>query len=313
VDWSTGYILGMGHPASAALGSIVDCNVHLWDQRENPVFWLSDRTLVRKLIGNYDALPDTYTLADYRRETFGYNVCGIVWSDAGAADPVAAVSWVHRQDPAHHLVTGVVTLGDPTSEQFPDLVDHWRQMPLVRSVRIRLVEDLTPNGSVKGSAVDNPRVMRNLALLARHDLSVTIEAPSHQLELVTMIARDLPDLRILVDHFGWPMNLDEDGFRQHIQRLKKLATAPQVATRIDAIGTVFGNWTIAEVQPWLAAVVDTFGPDRCMLGSDLPIEGLRSGFASLYDAYNEIFAHHSTAEREMLFHTTAQHWYGTGD
>jgi predicted TIM-barrel fold metal-dependent hydrolase len=40
----------------STLGPLVDCNVHLWDHRENPVFWLTDRTLVRDLIGNYDSL-----------------------------------------------------------------------------------------------------------------------------------------------------------------------------------------------------------------------------------------------------------------
>jgi predicted TIM-barrel fold metal-dependent hydrolase len=82
------------------LGPIVDSNVHLWDQRANPVFWLTDRTRVRDLIGDYDSLPDVYTLADYERETAALAVRGVVWSDAGAADPVAAAEWVRDQDDA---------------------------------------------------------------------------------------------------------------------------------------------------------------------------------------------------------------------
>jgi hypothetical protein len=31
---------------------LVDCNVHLWDQTANPVFWLTDRSLVRDMLGN---------------------------------------------------------------------------------------------------------------------------------------------------------------------------------------------------------------------------------------------------------------------
>ena len=84
---------------------IVDANVHLWDQRSNPVFWLTDRTLVRELIGDYDSLPDVYTLADYERETAAFDVRGIVWSDAGAADPVAAAEWAARQDGERGLAT----------------------------------------------------------------------------------------------------------------------------------------------------------------------------------------------------------------
>ena len=80
----------MAQEARPGIGPIVDCNVHLWDQRDNPVFWLSNRTVVRDMLGDYDSLPDRYTLPDYRRETLGYDVRGVIWSDAGAADPLAA-------------------------------------------------------------------------------------------------------------------------------------------------------------------------------------------------------------------------------
>lgn len=43
------------------------------------------------MLGNYDSLPDTYTLADYATDTSGHNVSGVAWSDAGAADPIRAV------------------------------------------------------------------------------------------------------------------------------------------------------------------------------------------------------------------------------
>ena len=56
------------------------------------MFWLTDRTLVRDLIGDYDSLPDVYTRfpATTPGETAAFDVRGVVWSDAGAADPVAA-------------------------------------------------------------------------------------------------------------------------------------------------------------------------------------------------------------------------------
>jgi predicted TIM-barrel fold metal-dependent hydrolase len=49
-----------------------------------------------------------------------------------------------------------------------------------------------------------------------------------------------------------------------------------------------------------------------MLGSDLPIENLRSEFGRLYDAYDAIFAGLSEDDRAWLFHRTAEHWYAGG-
>jgi hypothetical protein len=69
-------------------------------------------------------------------------VRGIVWSDARAADPVAAAEWVGRQDEQRGLVTGIVSLGDCAADGFGDFVDRLRKIPLVRSVRVRLAAGL---------------------------------------------------------------------------------------------------------------------------------------------------------------------------
>ena len=73
-----------------------------------------------------------------------------------------------------------------------------------------------------------------------------------------------------------------------MQRLAGLAAAGNVAIRIDAIGTIFGDWALCPIRPWLLEVTGTFGPQRCMLGSDLPIENPRSGFGPLYAAYDSM-------------------------
>src|SRR5262245_20998478 len=294
------------------LGPIVDCNVHLWDQRDNPVFWLTDRTLVRDLIGNYESLPDVYTLSDYAHETAAFEVRGIVWSDAGAADPVAAAEWVARQDEGRGLVTGIVSRGDPAADHFADLVHRLRGNPLVKSVRMRLAGGLVQGARSGSTPLDRPAVMEHFALMARHGLVATVEATSDQLGVVTRLARELPELTVVVDHFGWPTDLSGAGRRIHLERLGGLAACPNVATRIDALGTIFGAWTTEQVRPWLLAVVALFGPDRCMLGSDLPIERLRSGFEPLYRAYDRIFTAHTRRDRELLLRATAERWYGTG-
>jgi len=293
-------------------GPIVDCNVHLWDQGENPVFWLSDRTLARDLIGDYDSLPDVYALSDYERETEAFDLRGIVWSDAGAADPVAAAEWVRRQHEERGLVTGIVSLGDPVDDGFGDLVERLRGNSLVRSVRVRLVAGLVQGGDSEPSLFERPAVMERFALMARHDLVATIEATSDQLGAVAILSRALPELRIVVDHFGWPTDLSDAGRRAHLDRLAEVAASPNVATRIDALGTIFGAWSAERVRPWLLAVAALFGPERCMLGSDLPIERLRSGFEPLYRAYDDIFTGHSPRDRDMLLRATAERWYGAG-
>ena len=287
--------------------------MHLWDQADNPVFWLSDRTVVRDMLGDYDRLPDRYTLPDYRRETLGHDVRGVVWSDAGAADPLAAADWVDRDRDGPPPVIAMVTLGDPTSEAFAGLVERCRQRPLIRSVRMRLVPELSGRAA-GGDLLDDRLVRDNLGLLARSGLVATVEATSGQLGIVARLAAEFPALRIVVDHFGWPeTGPGGDDLSGHMHRLASLAAAGNVATRIDALGTIFGDWTLSRIRPWLLGVTGLFGPQRCMLGSDLPIENLRSGFGPLYAAYDTIFSGFPDEDRAWLFHRTAERWYAQHD
>ena len=298
----------MAQETRPAIGPIVDGNVHLWDQRDNPVFWLSDRALLRDMLGDYDSLPDRYTLSDYRRETAGYDVRGVIWSDAGAADPLAAADWVSRLDGTPPVIA-MVSLGDPTSAAFAGLVERCQQRPLIRSIRMRLVAGLSGRAA-GGDVLDNQLFRDNLTLLERSGLVATVEATSSQLGIVTRLATEFPALRIVIDHFGWPEAGPDGADRaRHMRGLARLAAVGNVATRIDAIGTIFGDWTLPELRLWLLDVTAVFGPQRCMLGSDLPIENLRSGFVPLYDAYDAIFSGFSDNERAWLFHRTAEHWY----
>lgn len=303
----------MAQETRPGTGPIVDCNVHLWDQSDNPVFWLSDRTLVRDMLGDYDSLPDRYTLSEYRRQTAGYDVRGVIWSDAGAADPLAAADWVSRQQDGAPPVIAMVALGDPTSAGFAGLIGRCQQRPAIRSIRMRLVPELSAR-AVGGNLLDDRLVRDNLALLASSGLVATVEATSSQLSTVTRMAAQFPALRIVIDHFGWPQVGPGGGdLAGHMRGLAPLAAAGNVATRIDAIGTIFGDWTLPQIRPWLLEVARIFGPQRCMLGSDLPIENLRSGFGRLYAAYDAIFSAFSDNERAMLFHRTAERWYARRD
>jgi predicted TIM-barrel fold metal-dependent hydrolase len=68
--------------------------------------------------------------------------------------------------------------------------------------------------------------MEHFTLMARHGLVATIEATSDQLGVVTRLTRDLPDLKVVLDHFGWPSDLSDAGRRIHLDRLAERRRGP---------------------------------------------------------------------------------------
>ena len=80
---------------------------------------------------------------------------------------------------------------------------------------------------------------------------------------------------------------------------------------MSAVECLLGRaWTVEAARPWIRTLIDRFGPDRCMLGSHLPIARLSRGFGPLYDAYEELVADLSPGERDSLFRGTATAGFG---
>ena len=266
--------------------------------------------MMRDMLGDYDSLPETYALADYVDATSGFDMRGVVWSDAGARDPVAAAERVAAENVAGGVI-GLVALGDPADPGFERLVSALRGNALVTSVRVRLVPAFRTGVSAAAGDPEG-RLIEGLELLADQGLVATIEAGPSDLGRVADLARRFPRLPVVLDHFGWPDDLSDAGRRSHLALLEQVAAEPNVATRIDAIGTIFHAWHTDMLRPWLRGVLGTFGAERCMLGSDLPIETLRSSFVDLYAAYDTIFDSDTEDERRLLFGDTARRVYGGG-
>ena len=124
---------------------------------------------------------------------------------------------------------------------------------------------------------------------------------------MAVLARRFPRLQVVLDHFPAGPTTSPTPGAAPTWRCNGWQTSRIVATRIDAIGTIFRAWDTDTLRPWLHGVVEAFGAERCMLGSDLPIETLRSRFGDLYAAYDAIFDSYSEDDRRQLFGDTAQH------
>jgi predicted TIM-barrel fold metal-dependent hydrolase len=56
-------------------------------------------------------------------------------------------------------------------------------------------------------------------------------------------------------------------------------------------------------------MIDIFGPDRAMFGSNFPVDKLYSSFEVLYDAYDTVTQDFTDGERRKLFAETAEKFY----
>jgi L-fuconolactonase len=122
-----------------------------------------------------------------------------------------------------------------------------------------------------------------MATLATADLAWdVVPVTDAQVEAVVELARQVPELRIVVDHLARPPleTGDLDGWAA---RLATLAGCPNVALKlsigIDLLAS-WQRWDPAAIAPAVAHAVAAFGPDRLMLASNWPVVTLRADYTT---------------------------------
>jgi predicted TIM-barrel fold metal-dependent hydrolase len=189
-------------------------------------------------------------------------------------------------------------------------------------------DDDVPTRAAGAGMLGTPAVRAAGRLLARHGLVFDATVFSRQLPELVEFARALPELTVVLDHFGMPLGVGRHAPRTeetwaHWRRdLVDLAGCPNVVVKIGG----FGIPTIALPLPvtarpatapgivelWQATVdwlIDAFGPDRCMFESNFPVDRAVCSYRELWNAFKLLSRGLSPAERDAVLRRTAERTY----
>jgi L-fuconolactonase len=94
--------------------------------------------------------------------------------------------------------------------------------------------------------------------------------------------------------------------------VKRLAALPNTVCKLSGMVTEadWHGWKLADLRPYAETVLDAFGPDRLMFGSDWPVCTVAAEYADVLDAAFAVTAMLSPHERTAVFAKTATRVYG---
>jgi predicted TIM-barrel fold metal-dependent hydrolase len=293
---------------------IVDAHVHLYDGNANNHSFLNQKDeFYEALVGDYSALPRSYLLDGYLKDTDSRRVEGIVWHEYLSDDPVKEIRWGQRLAGTSPVPQVMVALVDFLDSRLEERLDIYRSLPNVTAVREHLGWDATNpkrRFAKRPDLLTDPLWQRGLSLLRRYNFKCGLEVFSPQIPDLLKVVRLHPDLGFTIAVLGWPLDLTTAGYGKWHQGLKELSQCENVCADISAIECIFGlDWRSDGVAPWVLSLVEMFGPKRCMFGSHLPISKLSFGFEPLYDAYQQIVAEFSHDEKDHMFRKVATDWF----
>lgn len=206
----------------------------------------------------------------------------------------------------------------------------------LRGIRTPVVWHEDP--SVQSSTVQPPRGLmlsqdfqRGAALLARHGLSLDVWAYHTQHDEIYELARRIPDVTVVIDHFGGPIGVGPyAGKRDAMMKdwrasMARLASLPNTCVKLGGAGMpVFGftfdqedlppaSELLAQAwKPYFDTCVELFGADRCLCESNFPVDKGMFSYHVVWNAFKRLVTQATPTEQDALLRGSASHVYRLG-
>lgn len=274
---------------------IIDTHQHLWDAENLEYPWLE----------GFDLLGKRYTPEDYREAVGDLNVIKSVHveGDPAETDVVKEVEWlteIAETDGMIGAIAAAAPLEKPNAEAILEQL-----VGFGRVVGVRRMAWHHPDPQFYAT----PDLINGVKLLTKFDLSFELCANSTQLPAAIELVKATPDVRHALNHCGGP-DIKGGQFETWASHIRELAAFENVHCKVSGIVTTASeNWTREELKPYIRHLIEAFGYERLMFGSDWPVCTLAATYQEWVDALLWAVEDASDAEKNRLFYENASEFY----
>ena len=289
---------------------IVDGHHHIWRQADLP--WLTG-PMQPRIFGPYEPIRRDYSIREYLEDIAGSNVVKSVyvqtnWPKERFEDETASVQRTADQSGWPHAI---VSYADFTVEDVRPQLERLSRYSLVRGARMQLHwhEKEMFRFAARPDLVADPVVRRNVARLADYGWSFDLQIFAGQMPDAAALAEACPRVTFVLQHAGMLEDLSPEGRAEWRAGMVRLAACPNVVTKLSALGTFLHRNDPAHVADVVSETVGIFGAERCLFGSNFPIEKLWASYADVASAYRAAAAKFSEREADAMLRGTAMRVY----
>jgi predicted TIM-barrel fold metal-dependent hydrolase len=272
--------------------TIIDTHLHLVYQDKFTYPWLSDAPKINR----------QWTVESYFAEAEGLGIEAALHMEVDVVedDIEAETRFMTKVDPR---VIGAIAAGRPESRDFAAQLATIADIDGVKAMR-RILHTSPDELS------QTPLFAENLRRLPAYNLGFDLCVRADQIEPVaTPLVQQCPDVQFVLDHCGVP-DIAGGGLEPWKRSITAIAKLPNIACKVSGIIAYAGaNPSAATLKPYVEHVIDSFGWDRVVWGSDHPVCTLTANLTRWVGITKELIAGASAEEQAKLLSENARRIY----
>ncbi len=220
-----------------------------------------------------------------------------------AAPSVAETLFMLDLAREHSFIAGVVGWVDFESPVAPESISTLAEDAKLVGLR-PMIQDIPDIAWML-----KPELAPAIEAMIDHDLVFdALLLPKH-LPVLLDFAGLYPDLRLVVDHGAKPP-LRTDDIAEWRHEITAIARGTHAVCKLSGLVTEAGSANPALLAPCVDHLLEAFGPNRLMWGSDWPVCELVCSYEEWYQASEMLLVRLDALEREQIYSGTARETYG---
>jgi len=290
--------------------AIVDAHFHIWRQADLP--WLLG-PMQPRIFGPYEPIRRDYPVEEYLADCRPNGITEAVyvqanWAPVRYLDEVAYVSQASEET---GFPIAIVAYADMLAGDVRPQLDQLALNGRVRGVRMQLHwhENTLYRFAGGPDLARDPVLTANVGRLAEYGFSFDLQVFAGQMAGAAELAAACPDVTFVLQHAGMLEDLSPEGIAAWRDGMAVLAQQPNITSKLSGLGTFLRRNDAEHIAFIAAQTLTLFGAERCLFGSNFPIEKLWTSYAELIGAHRAAVPEGVHA---AVFNETARRVYRLG-